>query len=360
MDSYYDSAVNVHQSNHQLLMRYTIALASRLLLIFTLAFSVAPTAPRATAAPDDAGGDAPIADARVVKLGTVDHEPIGEMSGIVKSATYDDTWWVHNDSGDSARLFAIDSDGNVIYPGWLEGDFYGETPDLTEAGQAEWPGHAILNADNVDWEDITQHDGKLYIAETGNNGNARRDLGIYVVSEPNPRASDKVRALQFIPVVYPDQEQFPAAEWTFDCESIFFDGDTLCMITKHRAAGQIGGLIRGTKLYRLDTMDPNAENELTLVDARDDLPVPTSADMSPDGRHLAVLCLLELWVFERPTDGDAWLNGAASARKLALPTDTTRQCEGVCWDDNETLRITNEQRDLFRVKLADMDDVEDE
>ncbi|MCE2424420.1 MAG: hypothetical protein J4F45_04845, partial [Pseudomonadales bacterium] len=36
----------------------------------------------------------------------VEHEALGEVSGIVKSDR-GDFYWVHNDSGDEARLFAI-------------------------------------------------------------------------------------------------------------------------------------------------------------------------------------------------------------------------------------------------------------
>jgi hypothetical protein len=59
---------------------------------------------------------------------------------------------------------------------------------------------------------------------------------------------------------------------------------------------------------------------------------------------------LALWVFEKPAQGDKWLSG--KPRKALLPRARTKQAEAVCWDDDETLRIANEQRDLFRVKLA--------
>ena len=57
------------------------------------------------------------------RIATVDHAPIAEMSGIARSATYEDTWWVHNDSGDTARLFAIDGEGRPIVPGWMKDAF---------------------------------------------------------------------------------------------------------------------------------------------------------------------------------------------------------------------------------------------
>ncbi len=69
------------------------------LLCSALAAAVAP----ATAADEDT---TPLLE----RLGTVAYEPIDELSGIVKSRTYPDVYWVHNDSGDEARIFAVDGE----------------------------------------------------------------------------------------------------------------------------------------------------------------------------------------------------------------------------------------------------------
>jgi hypothetical protein len=275
-------------------------------------------------------------------LGLVTHPPIAEMSGIARSRTYEDVWWVMNDSGDSARLFAIDGKGNVIRPPWV-------------AAGKEWGGLTILLAANVDWEDIAVAGDRIYVAETGNNGNARRDLGVYVVNEPNPRATEQMRPLLFLPIRYPDQKQFPAEKWHFDCESLFVSEGKLYFITKHRQPGEILKFERGAKLYRLDTEHLDRENVLTLVESRDDLALPTAADLSPDGTKLAVVTAISLWVFDKPAKGDRWLSGRA--RRLALPRMKLLQAEGVTWDDDETLRLSNEQRGLFRVKLSALAEV---
>jgi hypothetical protein len=269
------------------------------------------------------------------KIARVEHAPISEMSGIVKSATYEDVWWVHNDSGDEARLFAIDSEGKVIQPTWLKG---------------EWKGHQVLGAFNVDWEDLAISDGRIYIGEVGNNGNARRDLGIYVLNEPDPRAVPKTRYLKYLPLRYPDQEAYPAKKWHFDCESMFASEGKLYFLTKHRVAGQIGRGELGTKLYRLDSEHTDKENVLTLIEKSDRLAMPTAAGVSPDGKLLAVLTVRALWVFEKPAEGDKWLS--SKARVVPIPVAKTKQAEAVCWDDSETLRVTNEQRDLFLVRLS--------
>lgn len=117
-------------------------------------------------------------------IGKVTHPAISEMSGIVRSS-YPGVFWVHNDSGDSARLFAITPDAQVITPRWVN-----------SSRVAQWEGHAIDNAWHNDWEAIAMDAdaGVLYLADVGNNDNARRDLGVYVVDEPNPRYVNRARS----------------------------------------------------------------------------------------------------------------------------------------------------------------------
>ena len=167
-------------------------------------------------------------------VGRLSHEALAEVSGIVKSAR-GDFYWVHNDSGDSPRLFAIDGEGTPLKPPWMPIDL------------ADWPGHAIDNATHFDWEDIALADGVLYVADVGNNGNARRDLGVYVVNEPDPLAIPRMRALSYLPVRYPDQEDHPGDVWHFDCEAVFVADGVLHFLTKHRQSRQIGEGAPGTK-----------------------------------------------------------------------------------------------------------------
>ncbi|MEZ5557973.1 MAG: hypothetical protein R3E86_05425 [Pseudomonadales bacterium] len=271
------------------------------------------------------------------RLASVSHAPISEISGMTRSAQ-PDIYWVHNDSGDSARLFAIDLTGAPVFPSFLA-RHYSNTP---------WPGLSLLNAWNVDWEDITRgDDGMLYVGEMGNNGNARRDLGVYVLPEPDPGAIYETRVPTFLPVRYPDQQQFPAARWEFDCEALFFADGTLYFLTKHRRPGEITGWIPGTKLYRLDTRYTDRDNVLTLVSRRDDLLLATAAELSPDGRHLAVATYLGVWLFARPERGDDWLS--ARSRFIALPRDELETMEAITWQDDRTLLLANEERALLRL-----------
>ena len=94
------------------------------------------------------------------------------------------------------------------------------------------------------------------------------------------------------------------------------------------------------------------ENVLTVVDSHDEVTLPSAADLPPDGSMLAVLTYTALWVFEKPASGDQWFSGRA--RRVTLSLAETKQAEAVCWDDPQTLRLANEQREIFRVKLSSL------
>jgi hypothetical protein len=88
-------------------------------------------------------------------------------------------------------------------------------------------------------------------------------------------------------------------------------------------------------------------NPLTLIGSRQDIWIPTAADISPDGNRLAVLTYRALWIFERPTQGDNWLTGKPA--KLNLDRAQMGINEAVTWRDERTLVIANEGRKVFLV-----------
>ncbi|MEM7364781.1 MAG: hypothetical protein AAF525_12215 [Pseudomonadota bacterium] len=269
----------------------------------------------------------------VVPLFEVPHEGISEMSGLTRSHNYPDVYWVHNDSGDSPRLFSMGGEGNLIWPPFVN--------------ESSWEGLSVVHAANIDWEDITSDGEYLYVAETGNNGNARRDLGIYVIPEPNPRASTVIRPLRYLPVAYPEQTTFPGRRWHYDSEAMFTVGGEIFFITKHRVAGKIDEFEDGANLYRLTTRNTDEVNALELIESQEDLAIVTGADVSPDGQYLAVLCYDALWVFAAPPDNRQWFSTPVGT--ITLDRDYTKQVEAITWADNDTMLVGNEQGTVFSV-----------
>ncbi len=291
-------------------------------------------------------GDAEQQGHRLEAAQRVAFAPISEMSGIARSPL-DGLFWVHNDSGDEARLFALDAAGRVQIPASLADEYHGVTK---QPGKRQWPGVLIDNASNKDWEDLASDGLNLYIADLGNNGNSRRDLGIFVVPWRSLGDTRSASATRFIPVHYPDQEDFPPLARHYDSESLFFADGSLYAITKHREPFPSQQMQPGAKLYRLDSLAESPSNALTLIDRNEQLTAATAAALSPDGATLAVLSYTAIWLFEKPETGDAWLS--APSRRLALDTDSARQVEAIAWLDGETLIVSNEQRDWFEVPLA--------
>ena len=281
---------------------------------------------------------------QVIPKFKIDYQALQEVSGISRSQRFEDVFWVHNDSGDDARVFAINRQGDVIYPEFLP--FHGQQP---RAGRSPWPGYAIELAAHYDWEDIASDADWLYIADTGNNGNARRDLGVYKVPQFNPRVIEKTRATSYIPIAYPDQQLFPAENWHYDSEALFVDAGQLYLITKHRVAGRIGTFEPGGDLYRLTDAGSARPNELERVDSLSTLFMVTGAALSPNGARLAVLGHRDLWLFPRPSSGDAWLS--EPHQTLTLTPYAMGQVEAVTWLDDQRLWVVNEAGAVFEVSL---------
>lgn len=61
---------------------------------------------------------APFADAVTIgtaqQIGSVSSSSLSEISGLVDSRANADAFWVHNDSGDSARFYAMSRAGAVL------------------------------------------------------------------------------------------------------------------------------------------------------------------------------------------------------------------------------------------------------
>ncbi len=252
-----------------------------------------------------------------------------ESSGIVRSRRHEDLLWSLNDSGNAPRLYALHRDGSPYLK--------------TEEPQT--PGVLIEGAKNVDWEDLaTFADGTLIIADLGNNQNARQDLALYFVPEPDPTAARSAPARRF-PVRFPDQASFPppANALNFDCEAVFVaDGQVYCL-TKHRSDAR-------TKLYRLDNPRENEINTLSLVDDFEIGGKVVAADYDESGRRLLVLTYRTVWLFEREAPGSSFFRGRISRRDFALP-----QSEAICFADGETAFMTDELADsLFAFRLSEL------
>lgn len=303
---------------------------------------------------------------RLDPVATIAHPEVAEASGLVQSETRPDVLWLHNDSGDRPRLFAINASGEVIVPAVQTRQ--GRVARAPGPGESLYQGVAVTGASLVDWEDIACGGDRLFVADMGNNFSLRRDLGVYEIPEPDPTVADSVPARAFIPVRYPEQTEFPPSDhWAFDCEAMFWWGEHLYFVSKTRPAYRV--YVPGTDatLYRLDSRDPGRVNVLTRVDQVRDLGGwVTAAGTSQDGRYLAVLVespVQSVWLYERPASGDRFFSQAASVRRRIF--HGAGQLESLCFyrgsdSGQDEILLLNEQRKMFRLSLEGFEPVDSE
>ena len=104
---------------------------------------------------------------------TIRNQSVTESSGLVASRTLPGAYWTHNDSGDGPFIYAFDTRGNSLAT------------------------FRVTGANARDWEDISIGPGPqpnrtyLYIGDIGDNSEARPDIVVYRVAEPDLRTANK-------------------------------------------------------------------------------------------------------------------------------------------------------------------------
>ncbi len=224
-----------------------------------------------------------------------------EASGLAMSELHAGVLYAHNDSGDSARFFAIGANGSD------QGTF-----DVTGASA-------------VDWEDMargpcqTGTGSCLYFGDIGDNPMSRTSYTIYQVPEPATlgAGTHSVAATAF-PFVYPDG--------SYNAEALMVHPTTrsLFILTKNANV---------TKLFELpaplDSARTTTATYRTDVPIADLVPLVTAADFRPDGGAVLVRTYTSIWFF--PVASGQSVSEALALTPCALPSAGESQGETVAW-----------------------------
>ena len=133
---------------------------------------------------------------------------INETSGL---EFYNNNFITHNDSGGEPSLYVFNEMGEVI-----------ETIGLNKNPDFE--------IENNDWEDITNDNEYLFVADTGNNFGNRDNLNIIRISKGTDFMVDGI-----IEISYSDQESFfPRPKHKYDAEAIIVIEDKIALFSKDR------------------------------------------------------------------------------------------------------------------------------
>lgn len=226
---------------------------------------------------------------------------------------------LHNDSGGDAVLFEVDSNGILRRQIW------------------------VTDAKNIDWEELAQDhkNQNLYIGDFGNNSRKRKDLKIYKTE--NQHAKDSLKS-DIINFTYPDNQAdtSPAGGSNSDCEAFVYFRDSLYLFTKSALAGN--GF---TKRYRLPAIPGNYQAE--LIDSFYINNFVTAADISPDGKHLALLSYGNIYIFSH-FPGNSFFDG--NLLKINIPLS---QAEAISFADDHTIYYAAEEGFLYKINLNKLD-----
>lgn len=229
---------------------------------------------------------------------------LNESSGVEISNL--NSVWTHNDSGDSARIFNIDTTGSILRVILF---------DVDTAFDCE--------------ESARDANGNYYLGDFGNNLNYRTNLRIYKIPDPDTLSSDTVIP-QLITFRYPDQISFPpdSSLLNFDCEAMFHFQDSLYLFSKNRGSSTY------SRMYRLS--DQPGDYVAELVDSFNTGTWVTSADINPSGNTMILLSESRIWLFSGFTGTD-FFGGNAQIIQMF-----TTQKEAVVFVSDSIVYITDE------------------
>lgn len=236
------------------------------------------------------------------QVGTVQTDKITEASGIVASRVSPGVLWVHNDSGNSARIYALNAEGKLL------------------------GAYRPKGARCRDWEDIAIGPGPdpnrsyLYIGDIGDNDGKYSSIIVYRVPEPvvDPNrtiAEAEIGPADAIELTYPDGPK--------DAETLLVDplnGD-IYVITKRELF---------CRVYR--AQGPQSTTSSAVMKLAATLPwgFAVGGDVSPDGRWVVVRGPFSASLWRRPEGQELWKAFGTESFRLQLARE--RQGEAICFD----------------------------
>ena len=234
---------------------------------------------------------------------------INETSGL---EFYNNNFITHNDSGGEPSLYVFNEMGEVI-----------ETIGLNKNPDFE--------IENNDWEDITNDNEYLFVADTGNNFGNRDNLNIIRVSKGTDFMVDGI-----IEISYSDQESFfPRPKHKYDAEAIIVIEDKIALFSKDREN-------LNTDLYLVDK-NQNGSQILTSEVSYNVNTLITGGDYDEDRNLLALVSYNSkgnqyLLLFENFKLNNLENN---TFKKFKIPLEQA-QIEAVKIIDEKTFWVTSE------------------
>lgn len=244
---------------------------------------------------------------------------LDETSGLIY---YNNTLITHNDSGNEASLYEIDTVTGAVLRTVI-----------------------VSGATNVDWEDITQDESYLYIGDIGNNFGNRTDLKIYKIAKEDYNDTDDMVTPEVITYSYANQSDFTsnlnANNW--DAEGLVSYDNNLLVFTKNWE----------NKKVNVYSVSKNSGNHVATLESNYDVSgLITGVDVSVDEKTIYLIGYNDIetpfmyTIHAIPNNSLDIFSGTVSA-KISGITPIGNQVEAVSFietiSDKHFLYISNEK-----------------
>ncbi len=250
---------------------------------------------------------------------------IDESSGLVYE---NNRLWTHNDGGDGPNLYQIDKSSGTI---------------LSTLN--------IQDAQNTDWEDISDDSLYFYIADIGNNRGNRQDLNILKLLKPTLN-SDTSYAASRINFTYADQNSFIFQKemHDFNAEALISVEDSLFIFTKNHIS-------QDTRCYSIPK-NPNTY-EISVSSRFDTEGLITAADFDKENKVLVLLGYNNYILGHAPFIWCFWDfqgNDFFGGKHKRYNLNFSEQTEGITFSEAGVVLISTEMEDgvggnIWRIDL---------
>ncbi len=219
-----------------------------------------------------------------------------EISGIAASGINEDLYYVHNDSGDTSRFFAIHPDGKLISTIYFKGD------PKEKLGVK-------------DCEDIAAGPGPVkgksyvYLGDIGDNYSVRKYLTVYRMEEKKSWDKDSVSHTEAVPVhlKYPDGAK--------DAETLMVDplGKLIYIVSKRQDSVTVYSTPLNYKPGDTVTLTKNCRLFFKGLKL---LKWITAGDISKDGKQVLLKSYTKVYYWKRTGNEPVWKTMQRTPRVL--------------------------------------------
>ncbi|QJD95126.1 hypothetical protein HH214_04155 [Mucilaginibacter robiniae] len=265
--------------------------------------------------------------------GYLQADELGETSGIAASTQHPDTYYIHNDSGDTNRFFAISSNGK------LKGTYYYQT-----------------NTGNVrayDCEDIAMGPGPvngqsyIYLGDIGDNGSYRKFITVYRMAEPELPATEGSKqevAASALNLKYPDGAR--------DAETLMVDPVEKLIYVVSKRESQVAIYTAPLSYHDNDTVTMTRRCQIHFKGIRPFKWI-VAGDISHDGSQVLLKSYTRVYYWKRQGNEPVWQTMQRPPQELSYEQEHQGEAIGFATDGHSYYTVSEGKKSpIYHYQLS--------